>query len=114
MKQKIYIETSVVSYLVSRTSKNIVVAAHQASTSDFWEMLDEYDAYISDIVIQEVSKGDETQAKQRCQRIERFPVLRIDDEVKELARQFLALKIIPKKNPEDAFILRSQLVMAWI
>lgn len=102
MKPKIYIETSVVSYLVARTSKNIVIAAHQASTSDFWEKLGDYDAYISDIVIQEASKGDETQARQRCQRIEEFPVLRIDDEVKELARQFLALRIIPEKCPEDA------------
>ncbi len=102
MKPKIYIETSVVSYLVARTSKNIVIAAHQASTSDFWEKLSDYDAYISDIVIQEASKGDETQARQRCQKIEEFPVLRIDDEVKELARQFLARKIIPEKCPEDA------------
>lgn len=102
MKPKIYIETSVVSYLVARTSKNIVIAAHQASTSDFWGKLSDYDAYISDIVIQEASKGDETQARQRCQKIEEFPVLRIDDEVKELARQFLAREIIPEKCPEDA------------
>nr|VFK37115.1 MAG: hypothetical protein BECKSD772F_GA0070984_101038 [Candidatus Kentron sp. SD]VFK41209.1 MAG: hypothetical protein BECKSD772E_GA0070983_101036 [Candidatus Kentron sp. SD]VFK78301.1 MAG: hypothetical protein BECKSD772D_GA0070982_101132 [Candidatus Kentron sp. SD] len=42
MKQKIYIETSVVSYLTARLSKNIVVAAHQASTSDFWSHLHDY------------------------------------------------------------------------
>ncbi|EIC20473.1 type II toxin-antitoxin system VapC family toxin [Thiorhodovibrio frisius] len=102
MKLKIYIETSVLSYLVARTSKNIVIAAHQASTSDFWEKLSDYDAYISDIVIQEASKGDETQATQRCNKIEEFPVLRIDNEVKELARQLLDQKIIPDKCPEDA------------
>lgn len=102
MKPKIYIETSVVSYLVARTSKNIVIAAHQASTSDFWEKLSDYDAYVSDIVIQEASNGDETQATQRCNKIEELPVLRIDDEVKELARQFLDRKIIPDKCPEDA------------
>ena len=67
MKQKIYIETSVGSYLVARPSRNIVVAAHQASTSDFWDRIDNYAVFISDIVIQESSKGDETQANRRCQ-----------------------------------------------
>lgn len=102
MKPKIYIETSVVSYLVARISKNIVIAAHQASTSDFWHKLVDYEPYISDIVMQEASNGDETQAIQRCQKIEHFPILRIDDDVKELARQFLDLQIIPEKCPEDA------------
>ena len=77
MKQKVYIETSVVSYLVARPSKNIVVAAHQASTSDFWNRLDDYEIFISDIVIQEASKGDETQAKLRSQMLEAFQVLEI-------------------------------------
>ena len=102
MKQKVYIETSVVSYLVARPSKNIVVAAHQVSTSEFWNHLDDYAVFISDIVIQEASKGDETQAKLRSQMLEAFQVLEIDDEVKELARKFLMAKIIPKKCPEGA------------
>ncbi|MEA3496176.1 MAG: type II toxin-antitoxin system VapC family toxin [Bacteroidota bacterium] len=102
MKQKIYIETSVVSYLVARTSKNIVIAAHQASTSDFWNRLDDYDVFISDIVIQEASKGNEVQANLRCKMLQNFQVLEIDNEVRELARKFLAAKIIPEKCPEDA------------
>jgi len=102
MKQKIFIETSVVSYLVARTSKNIVTAAHQASTADFWDKLEDYDAYVSDIVIQEASQGDQTQAKLRCEKIEQFPVLKLDDEARELARKFLAMQIIPQKCPEDA------------
>ncbi len=102
MKQKIYIETSVISDLVARTSKNIIIAAHQASTSDFWDRLDEYAVFVSDIVIQEASKGDETQAKRRCQMLEGFRVLEIDDEVKELTRKFLTTNIIPEKCPEDA------------
>ena len=102
MKQKIYIETSVVSYLVARPSRYIVVAAHQASTSDFWDRLDNYAVFISDIVIQEASRGDETQATRRCQMLEAFQVLKIDDEVKELARKFLLKRIVPEKCPEDA------------
>ncbi|WP_256091549.1 type II toxin-antitoxin system VapC family toxin [Candidatus Thiosymbion oneisti] len=95
-------ETSVVSYLVARPSRNIVVAAHQASTSDFWSYLGDYVVFVSDIVIQEASKGDESQAKLRLQRIQAFQVLEIDDEIKELARKFLLGEVIPKKCPEGA------------
>ena len=114
MKQKIYIETSVVSYLVARRSENIVIAAHQASTLDFWGKISDFDTYVSDIVIQEASKGDKTLAQRRSQIIEGFPVLRIDDEVKELARQFLNKLIIPKNAQRMHFISRLQYPMEWI
>ena len=39
MKQKVYIETSVVSYLTARPSKDLIIAGHQAATRDFWELL---------------------------------------------------------------------------
>ena len=102
MKLKIYIETSVISYLTARPSKNILIAAHQVSTLDFWNCINDYEVFISDIVIQEVSKGDKTQAKQWNQIIASFPVLEIDDEVKEIAQTFLNSKVIPEKCPEDA------------
>jgi len=40
MKQKRYIETSVISYFVARPSKKLVAAGHQAATQDMWKMLD--------------------------------------------------------------------------
>lgn len=102
MKQKIYIETSVVSYLVARPSRNIIIAAHQVSTSDFWNLLHHYDVFVSDIVIQETSKGDESLAKRRIGLLTEFKILEIDGEVKNLARKFLSADVIPEKYPEDA------------
>ena len=102
MKQKIYIETSVISYLVASASKNLVVAAHQASTADMWKQIDKFDVFISDIVIQEASRGDKKQSSERLNLIEKIPVLKIDDETKELARALLDGKAIPVKCPEDA------------
>ncbi len=102
MKQNIYIETSVISYLVANTSKNLVIAAHQASTADMWKQIDKFDVYISDIVIQEASKGDKKQSCERLNIVEKIPVLKIDDEAKELARALLEGKAIPEKCPEDA------------
>jgi predicted nucleic acid-binding protein len=102
MKQKIYIETSIVSYLTARPSKDLVIAAHQSSTADFWGMLDRYEIYISDIVLQEAAKGDAQQAAQRSAMLKNFQVLEVDDAAKELALKFLASKIVPEKCFEDA------------
>lgn len=102
MKQKIYIETSVISYFVASPSKNIVIAAHQASTKDMWKILDKFDVFISDIVIQEASRGDKKLSRERLKLLQHFHVLKMDDETKELARYLLTGKAIPEKCPEDA------------
>ena len=102
MKQKIYIETSVISYLVARPSKNIVMAGHQVATQDMWDIIDNYDIYVSDIVIQEASKGDKKQSSLRLEAINSFKILEIDDESKNLAKALLMGKAIPKECPEDA------------
>lgn len=102
MKQKVYIETSVVSYLVARPSRSIVIAAHQASTVQFWDSLAKFEVYVSDIVISEASKGDSSQAEKRLKALSNLLALQIDDEAKELARKFIQSNVIPDKCPEDA------------
>ncbi|BDA69391.1 hypothetical protein CAL7716_035570 [Calothrix sp. PCC 7716] len=37
MKAKVYVETSVISYLTSRPSRDVVIAGHQQTTRDWWE-----------------------------------------------------------------------------
>ncbi len=103
MKQKIYIETSVVSYLVSRPSKDIVIAGHQAATRDFWELLVNYDVFISGIVLQEAADGDKVQAKMRMAALAGIPIIKIDDLVKTLAIKLIQGRAIPEKFSEDAF-----------
>jgi len=102
MKQKIYIETIVINYLVSDPSKNIVIAAHQTSTIDMWKILDKFDVFISVIVIQGASRCDKLQASHRMEILTNFQVLEIDDDAKESARTLLTGKAIPVKCPEDA------------
>jgi len=100
--QKIYIETSVVSYYIADISENITVAAHQLATKRMWEKLQSYSVYISDTVIGEASKGDELLANQRLSAMSEFSVLPVDNAVKSLAKLFLSQKVIPEKCPEDA------------
>ncbi len=105
MKPRIYIETSVVSYLTARPARDITLASHQAFTRDMWDRLAEFDAYISELVVTEASAGDAQAASERLTAIESFEELGIDDTVRELAVALIQGKAIPASNPEDALHL---------
>jgi len=80
MKAKIYIETSVVSYFTSRPSRDLITAARQQVTRDWWkESLSRFEPYISVLVIEEAKGGDVIAAKQRLDALKGMPVLRISD-----------------------------------
>lgn len=66
MKSRIYIETSVVSYLTSRPSRDLIVAAHQELTREWWaHRRNAFIIAISALVIDEASRGDPEAAQQR-------------------------------------------------
>ena len=89
MKQRVYIERSVISFLTARPSKNVVLAGHQASTQAFWNNKEEYELYISDMVLQECTKGDVDCAQNRLQVVSEIPVLNVDQDVEKLASELL-------------------------
>jgi len=103
MKPFLYIETSVVSYLVGRPSTNTIVAGHQAATQELWPILeDRFVVHISDLVVQEASQGDAAQAALRLEALAGLPVLDVDGEVERVAGVLLGQKAVPEKCPEDA------------
>ena len=103
MKKRIYVETTVVSYLTARPSRDILVAGHQEATRELWPHLSStYETYISALVFEEAGKGDSAQAKMRLTAIEPFLMLDIDDEARTLAQKIIAGKAVPAEYPEDA------------
>lgn len=103
MKQKLYIETTIVSYLTGRATRDLVIAAHQEETRALWpRLLSEFETYISALVYDEASRGDSDVAQRRLDAIKSFPVLDVDDETKSLAAQLLSGNAVPEENPEDA------------
>lgn len=103
MRPKIYIETSVVSYYTSRQSRDIVIAARQQVTREWWEEdLPQYDKYISVLVLQEASAGDPVSAKQRLEVLKGIPIIEITDEVENLAESLVKSGPIPENHTEDA------------
>ena len=103
MKLKVYIETSVISYLTARPSRDLVTAAHQQLTSDWWEYRRaDFDFYVSQLVVREASAGDEDAAKRRLDVIEQIPLLELNEEALTLARSLVEDGPLPAKASEDA------------
>jgi predicted nucleic acid-binding protein len=103
MRKRLYLETTVVSYLAALPSRDLVVAGHQEATRELWTVLPaRFETYISALVLQESSRGDAEQARKRLEALEPFPILDIDDEARLLAEQIMTGGGIPKEYPEDA------------
>ena len=104
MKDKsIYIETSIVSYLAARRSRNLISAAWQEVTWEFWEVhRDRYDLYTSELVVEEASMGDAEAAERRIGFLRGIPELPVDEEVRALAAEILSKEALPRKAEFDA------------
>jgi len=103
-RQKVYIETSFISYLTSRPSRDLIIAAHQQITQVWWEdRREQFEIYISQLVYEEASKGDSEAAKSRIEIISDLPILELNENINNLANNFIQSDIIPHKYVEDAF-----------
>jgi predicted nucleic acid-binding protein len=102
MSPKVYIETSVVSYLTSLKSRDIVVAAHQQITHAWWATRERYDLYVSEAVLAEAGGGDPLAAGRRLSALANVPVLMITGEVGNLAARFVDDGALPRKAFVDA------------
>ena len=72
----VYIESSVISYLTARPSRDVVTAARQALTLEWWEEHGtQYEIFLSELVLEEVSFGDSSAAQKRLRIIENIPIL---------------------------------------
>ena len=100
---KVYVETSVVSYLTSRPSRDVVVAGHQQVTQDWWEtQRKRFHPVISELVVQEASAGDAEASAARLRVLEGLEVLEISEDALSLASKLVEQGAIPKKAVEDA------------
>jgi len=102
-KPTIYLETSFISYLVARPSRDIIVAAHQQLTFDWWSnQRHHYDLFISQVVFDEARAGDAQEAAKRLAAVEGLPLLELTEEGIRLAEKLIQLHAVPKKAAQDA------------
>jgi predicted nucleic acid-binding protein len=111
VKPTVYIETSVISYRAARPSRDLIVAAHQQVTHEWWERaLPQCGAFVSPVVLEEIAHGDPDAAHRRQQSIASFPVLEVVEEVHTLAAAYFAAIPLPDKAQSDAYHLA---LAAW-
>ena len=103
MKSKIYIETTIISYLASRMNRDLIIAAHQELTHEWWKnRRNEFDLFISQLVIQEAECGDKKAAQRRLNILEEIPLLEMNENVLVLSHALVKEKVVPEKAVEDA------------
>ena len=103
MNRSVYIESSVVSYLVARPSRDLVIAGHQAVTAEWWDNHRlRYDVYVSPLVEEEISAGDTLAAEERLRVIADIPSVSIAAEAESLASALLASNAVPANSARDA------------
>ena len=78
-KKTVYVETSIVSYLTARPSGDLLAAARQKVTVDWWDsQRGRFDLYVSNVVIEEASKGDSQAAAARRDALAAIPLLAVN------------------------------------
>src|SRR5436305_6189110 len=99
MKSKVYVETTVVSYLVGWLSRHdLYVAANQEYTRQWWaERRHEFGLFASAVVVQEVREGIPELAAARLKYLEDVTLLEITDDAEVLKETLLAAAALPRK-----------------
>ena len=100
---RLYVETTIPSYLVARPSRDVVLAGQQETTRRWWEdKRGNYDLYISELVLEETAAGDPGMAAARHAALRGLPQLAQTPEVDALAAELLEQGIIPPVAAPDA------------
>ena len=103
MRKKVYIETSIISVLSARPSRNLLAAAWQSMTIDWWEKRKNlFDIFTSELVHEEAGRGNQDAAMKRLANLEGIPILKLTDNAIELLKRLLFEKALPQNSTDDA------------
>jgi hypothetical protein len=100
---RIYIESTIPSYLVARPARDLLQAARQQLTKDWWEFnRASHELFTSQVVLDEIAVGEPAMAQLRLESLQTAPLLPVTEEVRELARKVLTSGLLPITADRDA------------
>jgi hypothetical protein len=103
VKQRVYLETTIVSYLTARPSRDLILAAHQEVTRQWWKRRRaDFEIYVSQLVVDEAGRGDPEAANRRVDLLVGVARLRVTDKALGLARELVRTHALPREGTEDA------------
>ena len=99
---RIYIESTIPSYVVARPARDLLQAARQQVTRDWWDLeREKHDLFTSQIVLDEIATGEAAMAKQRLDLMTNIDLLDLTDEVKTLTKHILGSGLLPTAADRD-------------
>ena len=102
MKPRVYIETTVISYLVPRSMRDVSQVARQQLTREWWDQRAEnFDLVVSQLVINEAARGDQRYAQRRLELLNGLPLLSATPESEDWANRIMASRIFPTQAAAD-------------
>ncbi len=103
MSETVYIETSIIGYLTARSSNNLILMANVEATREWWETRrTQFRLYISQVVLDEVGRGDPEIANRRLELLINFPLLEVNEAAQNLAAKFLSKSNLHPLATDDA------------
>jgi hypothetical protein len=100
---RIYIESTIPSYVVARPARDLLQAARQQLTRDWWDsQREKHELFTSQVVLDEIAFGEKAMAQLRLETLPAVPLLQVTDTVKELARKVLTSGLLPVTADRDA------------
>ena len=103
MIESLYLDTSIIGYLTIRPSTNLITTSNSVITQNWWDTRRQnFTLYISEVVLEELARGDQEIATKRLDLISELPLLALNEAVEELAQQFLTKSNLPPKASDDA------------
>ncbi len=99
----VYIETSVVSYLTARATSNLLAAAWQAATTEWWDTHRSiFELYTSALTVEEAGRGHREAAARRLEALDGIAMLPITEAVIELSDALIHGRVLPPNAQNDA------------
>jgi hypothetical protein len=93
----LYLESTIISYLAAYPSRDLIVAAHQQITHEWWgRARSKFSNYVSQAVLDEISIGDPDAASRRLALVAGLPILPLTEEVEVLAEEYLHKLGLPR------------------
>ena len=101
--ERVYIETSIVSYLTALPRDELLAAAWQSATCQWWDRFrDSFELVTSALVLEEAGRGHPDAADRRLEALRGIPSLRLHDEVIRLAESLVSAGALPQEATDDA------------
>src|SRR5438552_16976198 len=106
MAERVYIETTVVSYLTARPNRDVVITAHQQIAHEWWDTRrTSYELCVSQLVLDEAGAGDAVASQERLAVLQPMLVLETTAEALDIAKELLQEGTLPSKAANDAILI---------